>query len=77
MPGDFKFIVLEKTLAAENNLPTYERLMMGGYGLLKRFALSEERGFGLDTSAVMTEKVPLVISAPRTYELKRVHSESE
>jgi KUP system potassium uptake protein len=77
IPGDFRFIVLEKSLAAENNLPLYERTIMWGYSLLKRFALSEERGFGLDTSSVMTEKVPLVISAPRTYALKRVYPESE
>ena len=77
IPGDFRFVVLEKTLSAENDLPTYERLIMLGYGFLKRFALSEERGFGLDTSAVMTEKVPLVISAPRSYDLKRVHQELE
>jgi KUP system potassium uptake protein len=77
IPGDFRFIVLEKSLAAENNLPLYERTIMWGYSILKRFALSEERGFGLDTSSVMTEKVPLVISAPRTYALKRVYPESE
>jgi len=77
IPGDFRFIVLEKSLATENNLPLYERTIMWGYSLLKRFALSEERGFGLDTSSVMTEKVPLVISAPRTYALKRVYPESE
>ena len=74
-PGDFRFVVLEKSLSAENQLPTYERFIMFGYSIIKKFALSEEKGFGLDTSAVMTEKVPLVISSPRTYNLTRVYSE--
>jgi KUP system potassium uptake protein len=59
--GDFRFIVIEKFLSLENELPLYERLIMRGYFFLKKYSLSEERGFGLDPSDVTLEKFPLVI----------------
>lgn len=59
--GDFRFIVIEKFLSLENELPLIERLIMRGYFLLKRYSLSEERGFGLDPSDVTLEKFPLII----------------
>ncbi len=72
IPGDFRFVVLEKSLSYENDLPFYERLVMGGYFLLKRFSISEEESFGLDTSSVWVEKVPLVISPHKDFELNRI-----
>lgn len=75
IPGDFRFIVLEKSLSAENALPIYEKFIMAGYSLLKEVALSEEKGFGLDTSSVTTEKVPLVIAPVKSYGLLRVYPE--
>ncbi len=73
--GDFRFIILEKILSRDNALPLWERMMMRGYFLLKKFALSEERGFGLDSSDVTLEKYPIVVSAPQDYQLKRVEDD--
>ena len=70
--GDFRFIVMEKFLSRDNSLPMWERLMMRGYFILKKFSLSEERGFGLDSSDVTVEKYPLVISPLPDYDLKRI-----
>ncbi len=70
--GDFKFIVLEKKLSADNSLPLYERIIMQIYFLLKKLSLSEEKGFGLDLSFVTIEQVPLLLSQTKNYELKRV-----
>ena len=70
--GDFRFIVMEKFLSRDNSLPLWERLMMRGYFILKKFSLSEERGFGLDPSDVTLEKYPLIVSAVSDYNLKRV-----
>ena len=71
-PGDFRFVVLEKALSAESALPPKENFIMRIYYLIKPFSLSEERSFGLDTSSVVSEKVPLVISPMRTFDMKRV-----
>lgn len=70
--GDFRFIVLEKFLSRDNELPLWERMMMRGYFILKRFSLSEERGFGLDSSDVTVEKYPIIVSTPTDYKLRRV-----
>ncbi|MDI9320714.1 MAG: KUP/HAK/KT family potassium transporter [Phycisphaerales bacterium] len=69
--GDFRFIVIEKFLSLENELPLYERLIMRGYFLLKKFSLSEERGFGLDPSDVTLEKFPLIIKPTSFMKLVR------
>lgn len=69
--GDFRFIVMEKFLSRDNALPLWERLMMRGYFILKRFSLSEERGFGLDPSDVTLEKYPIIVSALPEFNLKR------
>lgn len=70
--GDFRFIVLEKKLSADNSLPLYEKIIMQIYFLLKKLSLSEEKGFGLDLSFVTIEQVPLLLSQTKNYELKRV-----
>ncbi|NEM97663.1 KUP/HAK/KT family potassium transporter [Pontibacter burrus] len=70
--GDFRFVVLEKFLSYENDLPFKNRLIMEWYFNIKKFAISESRWFGLDTSSVKVEQVPLVISPAKLPELKRV-----
>lgn len=74
--GDFRFIVLEKFLSNENELPFYEKIVLDIYFMLKSISLSEEKAFGLDTSSVHVEKVPLLISPPRELHLKRIKQQS-
>ncbi|MHA6248261.1 KUP/HAK/KT family potassium transporter [Pontibacter sp. CAU 1760] len=70
--GDFRFVVLEKFLSYENDLPFSKRLIMEWYFTLKQFATSESKWFGLDSSSVKVEKVPLVIMPAKLPQLKRV-----
>jgi KUP system potassium uptake protein len=70
--GDFRFIIMEKFLSRDNALPLWERLIMRGYFLLKKFSLSEERGFGLDPSDVTVEKYPIIVSPIPDVNLKRI-----
>lgn len=69
--GDFRFVVLEKFLSFENNLPFNERLVMEAYFFIKQFTTSEDKWFGLDSSAVKIEKVPLVIRPVENVKLER------
>jgi KUP system potassium uptake protein len=73
--GDFRFIVMEKFLSRDNDLPLWEKLMMRGYFILKRVSLSEERGFGLDSSDVTLEKYPIIVSSVSDVALKRLDDE--
>jgi KUP system potassium uptake protein len=71
--GDFRFVVLKRHLSNENDLLGLERFIMQAYFAIDRLSLSEERAFGLDTSSVTIEKVPLVVSPMRDFKLKRVY----
>ncbi|QNL49435.1 KUP/HAK/KT family potassium transporter [Olivibacter sp. SDN3] len=75
MVGDFRFVVLEKVVSRSNNLKFTQRLVVDIYNLLKNFSLSEERGFGLDSSFVTIERVPLVISGTKEINIERVYWE--
>lgn len=70
--GDFRFVVLEKYLSSENDLPIFEQLNMDIYFFLKQFTITEKRWFGLDTSLVTVEKVPLIIRPVGKFHLKRI-----
>lgn len=72
--GDFRFVVLEKYLSVENDLPFKKRVIMQWYFNIKEFTSSETKWFGLDTSSVKVEKVPLVISPVKLPDLKRILS---
>jgi len=71
--GDFKFIVIEKVISYENELPFYEELVLDAYDFLKHLSLSEEKAFGLDTSSVTIESVPMIIAPPKELRIKRVY----
>ena len=70
--GDFSFVVMEKYLSQDNDLPILERLIMKLHFWLKDVSLSEERGFGLDASAVVIEKFPLIVAPVTNLKLHRV-----
>ena len=73
--GDFEFVVMEKFLSQDNELPFWERVVMKLYFWLKEVSLSEEKGFGLDASNVTVEKFPLVVAPVKTLKLKRIVQE--
>jgi len=73
--GDFSFIVLEKYLSQDNELSIWERMVMKLHFWVKELSLSEERGFGLDTSNVIVEKFPLIVSAVSNIKLRRLDRE--
>jgi KUP system potassium uptake protein len=70
--GDFQFIVMEKYLSEDNDLPIWERMVMKVHFWLKDISLSEEKGFGLDLSNVTVEKFPLIVAPVTNIKLKRV-----
>ncbi|GAA3959392.1 KUP/HAK/KT family potassium transporter [Hymenobacter antarcticus] len=70
--GDFRFVVLEKYLSVENDLPTMEKMVMQAYFYIRQFIPSEDQYFGLDTSSVKVEKVPLIIAPAQNVTLTRI-----
>jgi len=72
--GDFRFVVLERFLSFENELPRDERFIMEVYFWIKSYTNTEDKWFGLDSSSVKIEKVPLVIRSATNVHLKRVEN---
>lgn len=70
--GDFRFVVLEKFLSFDNELPLMDRLVMKAYFFVKQFTHSEDKYFGLDSDAVKLEKVPLIIKPVSKCNLRRI-----
>lgn len=70
--GDFRFVVLEKFLSFDNELPLLDRMVMKAYFFVKQFTHSEDKYFGLDSDAVKLEKVPMIIKPITKCNLKRI-----
>jgi KUP system potassium uptake protein len=72
IPGDFCFVVHHKYLSGDNDLSDYKQFIMNGYFFLKKFSILEEENFGLDTSALVVEHVPLLIAPAKPDKLVQV-----
>jgi len=75
--GDFQFVVMEKYLSQDNELPFFERVIMKMHFWLKDLSLSEEKGFGLDTSYVTVEKFALVVAPISNIRLTRLFEDED
>jgi len=69
---DFKFVVLEKFLSAENEFTLRDDVLLNGYFWLKKLGTSDEKAFGLDKSDVVIEDVPLVYQPVDAVPLERI-----
>ena len=72
IPGDFRFVVIEKILSNSSSLSLQERITISYHKLLKMLSISERRGFGLDSSFVSIEQVPLIVDIPEPIQMRRV-----
>ncbi len=70
--GDFKFVLSEKFLSNDSDLTFFEKIVMNTYFMMKKLSLSEEKGFGLDSSSVKVEQFPLVLHPPEIINMKRL-----
>ena len=73
--GDFQFMVMEKYLSQDNELPFIERVIMKFHFWLKEHSLSEEKSFGLDAANVTVEKFPLIVAPVTNLKLKRIEDQ--
>ena len=75
--GDFRFVLFRSFLSYDNDLSTIDRLTMQGHLMLRNISLSPQATYGLDTSNVVTEDVPLLLSSPGDIQLERIPSKLE
>lgn len=71
-PGDFMFVNLDRMMTQDYKLSTWETLIMGLHSFTKLLSINDVKSFGLDTSSVIEEKVPIMIERPLTRKIKRI-----
>lgn len=59
IPGDFKYIIIDRITTIDIQFTNFERFVMNFYEVIKNFSISSVKAYGLDTSNVTIEKVPL------------------
>ncbi len=59
VPGDFKYVIIERIQNYDFNFAPFEQLIMDIYAILKKLGVTDVRAYGLDTSSVLVERVPL------------------
>jgi len=74
---DFKFVVIERFLSAENEFTLKESVLLNAYFGLKHYGQSDEAAFGLDKSDVVVEDVPLIYQPATKVNLQRIKSERD
>lgn len=72
--GDFQFIYLEEVLSYESKEKFMEKFILSAQIEIKKWTASPEKWFGLDTSVVRAEKVPLIIRPITGITLRRLES---
>ena len=68
---DFKFIVVEKILSAENEFSLHWKVILNSYFWFKKHSLDDQAAFGLDRSDVVVEPYSLVYLPAVNARLKR------
>ncbi|HTF05287.1 MAG TPA: KUP/HAK/KT family potassium transporter, partial [Bacteroidia bacterium] len=71
LAADFRFVILERFLSVENEFSVKDSFILNSYFMLRNLAQSDSKAFGLDTSDISIEKIPLVISPATSVKLKR------
>jgi KUP system potassium uptake protein len=59
IPGDFRFILLDRIQNYDFDFPAFDQLIINQYNQIKKLGISEIKAYGLDTSNVTEELVPL------------------
>ena len=69
--GDFRFILIQEQLSQKSKLNVWQSTILKLNLFIKRFTVSPSKWFGLDTSDVYIEKVPLFLGHSNPTILKR------
>ncbi len=59
-PGDFQFVILNRTLPYAHSLSGWQRLVVRLAGGLRRLSSTQQESFGLDNSSLTVENIPLL-----------------
>jgi KUP system potassium uptake protein len=72
-PADFRFIIIKRVQNYDFDFPVFDQFIMDNYSILSHLGVTDVRAYGLDTSNVMIEKVPLMLDDSQKPHLIRLH----
>lgn len=72
IPADFLFVNLDRVLINDYKLPPVKRFTMGLHNFIRRMGINDVKAYGLDTSNVIEEKIPIVIAHEEKKRIKRI-----
>lgn len=71
--GDFKFVILEEILNNGTNLSKWDNFIISVKLMIKHLTASPSKWYGIDTSIIRSEKVPIIIGKYSSEKLTRVN----
>ncbi len=72
IPGEFRFVYISRIKNKDLDLSNFDKFVMYFYGNFAKFGTSDVEAFGLDTSNVTVENVPMFVKTTTQLKLKRI-----
>jgi KUP system potassium uptake protein len=73
IPGDFKFVIIDRIQNYDFDFRPFEQFIMDVYAVLKNIGIADVKAYGLDTSNVFIETVPLQLDEDNPSQLRRIY----
>ena len=70
--GDFRFVIIHRIYYPEDSSNRRQNMLMSLYSIIRRIGIDEPKALGLDTSVVVVERVPLIISGQHAGNRRRI-----
>ena len=71
--GDFKFILIDRIMSRDFNLPNWENFVLSLHSLVRRMSISDIRTLNLDSTNTIEEQVPIIIDQPISNRIERIN----
>ena len=71
LSADFKFIILHTRASVDNEISSFDNIIIQGYRYIKKLSLSAEAQFGLELANVEEEVVPIMIGPTAKVRINR------
>jgi KUP system potassium uptake protein len=71
MTADFKFVIIQSLASSDSEISNFDRLIIQGYRILKKFSLSTEAHYGIESANLEIEKAPIQVGPAAKVKIKR------
>lgn len=71
MTADFKFVIIQSLASSDSEISNFDRLIIQGYRTLKKYSLSTEEHYGIESTNLEIEKAPIQVGPAAKVKIKR------